>query len=389
MKKITLLILSAFLFLTGCTQKKETIIVESEPIYWFAESVEDIYEEYIPMLNTTVKFTLYDDQVNTDDIYNLLTKYHKLCDSHHYYRDENDELIVNIKYINDYYGNEEGIEITDEMKDILSTAIEYAFITKGYFNPTIANCSELWKPLFSSFPIEGTDPSESDIKQALESVIPYNELTNILEIEGNKLIFHKYNNIEHINLDLGAFSKGYILDILLNYLKDRDCSLLIDEGTSTIAGYSNENRQWNIGISSPQNRYFPLFAVQIQPNECLSTSGDSQKYFLLKDGDNTIIRSHILNPYTGYSEHYYRDVTVIIENEGALSDVLSTALFSIEDEKTILTILREIEEMTNKEVNVIFTLQNDDGSFTLKTTLDSTLILNPSNTIKEIITLEK
>ena len=108
-KKIILTLISIFL-LCGCN--KETIEVEEKTETkkdYYLEAVVDIYDEYVPMLNTVTKVTYIEEEYSEEllsGINDILIKYHKLLDNYHYYRDDNDDLIKNIKYLNDYYGNE-------------------------------------------------------------------------------------------------------------------------------------------------------------------------------------------------------------------------------------------------------------------------------------------
>ena len=116
MKRLTIILLCLWL-LTACTNKKteETSIEKPNKQDFYFSSVVDIYDEYIPMLNTVCKLTYHDNEYNEqiiNDINQIMTKYHKLLDNYHYYRDEDDNLIKNIRYLNDYYGKGP-IEVSD------------------------------------------------------------------------------------------------------------------------------------------------------------------------------------------------------------------------------------------------------------------------------------
>lgn len=384
MKKLILIII-VILMLSGC-QKVEKDDVQYNKKDYYPEAVIDIYDEYIPMLNTVTKITYYEEEDNKElleDINNIMIKYHKLLDNYHYYRDDNDNLIKNIKYLNDYYGNEAGLDVSDEMVDILNNIKQLMRLTKGYFNPFIGELIENYDGKFSNFPIVSEDIDSKIIENYLNSTIDYQDIDSILEINGNHVVFHSYKNIEKISINLGAFSKGYVADRINEYLKDKEETLLINEGTSTILAHGEQT--WNVGIRDPRNKYSYIFALGINDNMSLSTSGSDQNYYLLDDGT---IRCHILNPYTGYSENYYLLVTVLCDS-AMISDVLSTTLFSIEDATLALEIVNDIESVYDVNIDVCYVSEYDDENLILKTTLERDKILNKSSSVLSTEVIEK
>lgn len=384
MKKLILIII-VILMLSGC-QKVEKDDVQYNKKDYYPEAVIDIYDEYIPMLNTVTKITYYEEEDNKElleDINNIMIKYHKLLDNYHYYRDDNDNLIKNIKYLNDYYGNEAGLDVSDEMVDILNNIKQLMRLTKGYFNPFIGELIENYDGKFSNFPIVSEDIDSKIIENYLNSTIDYQDIDSILEINGNHVVFHSYKNIEKISINLGAFSKGYVADRINEYLKDKKETLLVNEGTSTILAHGEQT--WNVGIRDPRNKYSYIFALGINDNMSLSTSGSDQNYYLLDDGT---IRCHILNPYTGYSENYYLLVTVLCDS-AMISDVLSTTLFSIEDATLALEIVNDIESVYDVNIDVCYVSEYDDENLILKTTLERDKILNKSSSVLSTEVIEK
>lgn len=384
MKKLILIIIVT-LMLSGC-QKVEKDDVQYTKKDYYPEAVIDIYDEYIPMLNTVTKITYYEEEDNKElleDINNIMIKYHKLLDNYHYYRDDNDNLIKNIKYLNDYYGNEAGLDVSDEMIDILNNIKGLMKLTKGYFNPFIGELIENYDGKFSNFPIVSEDIDSKIIENYLNSTIDYQDIDSILEINGNHVVFHSYKNIEKISINLGAFSKGYVADRINEYLKGKEETLLINEGTSTILAHGEQT--WNVGIRDPRNKYSYIFALGINDNMSLSTSGSDQNYYLLDDGT---IRCHILNPYTGYSENYYLLVTVLCDS-AMISDVLSTTLFSIEDATLALEIVNDIESVYDVNIDVCYVSEYDDENLILKTTLERDKILNKSSSVLSTEVIEK
>ncbi|MGN1404665.1 MAG: FAD:protein FMN transferase [Erysipelotrichaceae bacterium] len=387
-KKIILILISIFL-LCGC--KSENIETEEKTETkkdYYLEAVIDIYDEYVPMLNTVTKVTYFEEEYSEellDGISDVLIKYHKLLDNYHYYRDDNDELIKNIKYLNDYYGNEEGIDVSAELIDILNSMKKMMKLTKGYFNPFIGELIESYDGKFSNFPVVCEDIETEVIDKYLNEIVDYEDIDQIVEIAGNHVVFHKYKDIDKLSINLGAFSKGYVADRVLEYLADKEETILLNEGTSTIVGHSDIDRTWNVGIRDPHNKYSYIFALELGNNSSLSTSGSDQNYYLLDDGT---VRCHILNPFTGYSENYYSIVTVLSES-AMVSDVLSTALFSIEDDELSLDIIKDIESEYNVNVDVCYISEYDSDELIVRTTLDRDRLLNRSTSILSTEVIDK
>ena len=171
----------------------------------------------------------------------------------------------------------------------------------------------------------------------------------------------------------------------MEYLSNSKETILLNEGTSTIVGHSDINRTWNVGIRDPHNKYSYIFALELSNNSSLSTSGSDQNYYLLDDGT---VRCHILNPYTGYSENYYSIVTVLSES-AMVSDVLSTALFSIEDSELSIDIIKAVENEYNVNVDVCYISEYDNDELIVRTTLDRDKLLNKSTSILSTEEMEK
>lgn len=368
MKKILILICITSL-LCGC-QKINTAPIPTEAptapsiqkVNHYFESIPDIQDEYIPMLNTMVRLLIEneeypDELINKSD--SILIQLHQLMDGYHYYRDESDELIHNIRYLNDYYGLE-AVEVSEELICILEQALQMAKLSEGYFNPFMGSLINLWAPRFSAFPIENSDPDEKEIEQAKACVPTLNQMDDLLIIdkESNTVLFNKLEGCnDKVILNLGAFSKGYAAHAVHQSLNEYSADYLFDAGTSTLV--VSGNRLWTAGIRSPYNKVSSIYALELTDGLALSSSGDDNNYFLLPQEDGTtIVRCHILNPFTGVSENYYRSVTVVCKNS-TIADVLSTALFSIDDEHTIQTIIHKFEEAYQLNIEAGFIIETD------------------------------
>ncbi|MBE6108262.1 MAG: hypothetical protein E7192_06450 [Erysipelotrichaceae bacterium] len=412
--KTIFLILSIFL-LTGCTQtssnlnptptptpdSSQSLIQESETVTYYMDSVIDIMDEYIPMMNTMVRLKVYrgDAEALYHEAYEVMSKYHKLLDSHHYYRDNEDNLIHNIKIINDSYASEAAIQVSDEMIEILEEVMTMSKLSQGYFNPFMGALIDLWAPKFSAFPIENTDPETDEIERAKGCVPSIDQFEDLLSIDHDQktVTFHAMEGCsDKVSINLGAFSKGYIIDRTKERLTEHDAVWLLDAGTSTISAYDPDNEKtWTAGVISPYNKAAMMYVLELSSNQCLSTSGDDNQYFLLNTGDDfPTVRCHILNPFTGYSENTYRSCSIITQNQAAVSDVLSTVMFSITDKNLAFEIIHDFEKHYGTDIAVSW-IRETDTEFKLAA-IEATQLIHDAivsdtimDAVEQIILLEE
>ena len=209
-------------------------------------------------------------------------------------------------------------------------------VTHGYFNPFINPVLELYDGKFSPFPIENADPKAEDIKNALKTVLSHEQATENFIFDENSCTL-SFKNVPEVSLNVGAISKGFIAEEIAK--KYRNGTYLLNLGNSTIYG---QGRDYKIGVQSPYNNRGALFHINLPSGLSLSTSGTTNNYYILQD-DGKTIRTHLIDPYTGYSNDYYWSVT-IVSDSAMLADALTTALFNVGDTEEAM----EIIEATRK-----------------------------------------
>lgn len=355
--------------LTSCKENSENKIVKSSYVF---ETMADIDGNMILPLNTDVTLiTTSEDkkQGMRDTTKQIIEKYQTLLDPSHYYVGVN-----NICVLNENYGKD-AIRVSPLLIDILEKSIELSQDTNGFFNPTMGTLSDVWKDRFSNEHIN-IDPSSDEIEHAKSCVIGHDELKEYIVIDklNNTITFKQYPKCDSkVKIDLGAYAKGYVLDKVYEELIKFDSGFLISAGGSSIVTYVPEHQQdtlnWSVGVKSP-NTLQQCYVFKVKTS-FISTSGDEQQYFINEDG---IRRHHILNPYTGYSENIYRDITLVSSSNAGLLDGLTTAMFSIEDEN-LTEFINSIEKTYN--VNIIKALMKEDSN--------SNLILNADKEFLDII----
>lgn len=201
--------------------------------------------------------------------------------------------------------------VSEDTYSLIEETIQLADKTNGAFNPALGSVIELWGI--------GTDhegvPGETSLSSALEKT----DYTQIVLGENNAV------SLRSTLMDLGAAVKGYALDLSkaeLNRLRVE--SALVAIGGSIYAkGTKPDGAKYKVGIRDPYKESQDYFATIELEDMCVSTSGTYERGFY--SGDKYY--HHIFDPETGYpAENELVSVTVIDEN-GLLTDVYSTALF--------------------------------------------------------------
>ena len=180
-------------------------------------------------------------------------------------------------------------------------------ITDGLFDISIAPLLELW----GFYEHEFKNPDTVKIT-LVKKLIDYRKI----RIEKDSIII-----LEGMNIDLGAIAQGYAADRVAMILKEHNIkSALINIGGEIVGiGQSPKKRPWRIGIRNPRAEGI-IERVEVE-NAALSTSGDYEKYFIIKDQRYP----HIINPNTGFPALNFVSVTIFADN-AAYADAMATAV---------------------------------------------------------------
>lgn len=206
------------------------------------------------------------------------------------------------------------VEVSDTTIELVEKGIEFAELTDGAFDITIAPLMELWDIKNNS----GNVPSESDITEALSHV----NYKNIV-IEGNVVTLTDPNAA----IDLGGIAKGYIADQLKQYLLSEGVtSAIINLGGNVLTvGEKPDGTPFNIGIQKPFDKQNATITSVSVKDSSVVTSGSYERYFQVDD----TIYHHILNTETGYPCNNGLLSVTILSEESIDGDALSTACFAL------------------------------------------------------------
>ena len=222
-------------------------------------------------------------------------------------------------------GNGQWVEISPEVFEMLKDAKTWSEKTNGAFDVTLGPVIWLWAI--------GTDyqkvPAPDELAEARSHV-------GWQKMELDEKATSARLTEAGMRVHLGAIAKGYAIDGLRKIFEKHGVKNgLISLGGSSICalGKNPKGASWRIGIRHPRSDD-PKEYLAVAPlsGASLSSSGDYERYFV-QDGKRY---HHIFDPATGYpAESGLVGATVLARGEhaGELTDILTTTLFVMGEEK--------------------------------------------------------
>lgn len=206
------------------------------------------------------------------------------------------------------------VTVDHELYEAIETALYYAQLTGGAYDPTTAPLSDLWGI--------GTESQRVPTQAEIDAVLPKVGWQNI------KLLGEDKIQLENgAQIDLGGIGKGWAANDTAAICKTAGDTLrvLAQLGGNIIGIGENPNNkdgEWVIGIANPDNSADYVATISIT-NESVVTSGDYERYFE-QDGKRY---HHIFDPKTGYPANSGLRSVTVVDADSARADALTTALF--------------------------------------------------------------
>lgn len=248
------------------------------------------------------------------------------------------KTLNNVNYINKNVG--EKIEIDKILYDILLLSEEYYEYTDGYFDISIGKIIDEWKEIINI----GSNLSKEDFEQRKELISQIPIIENGIELinEDDKYFVRISQGVK---IDLGAIAKGYSVEMVDEYFKEKELTYykILGSNSSLKYGknlYRDENFYW-IGLTSPFTNNFGYVKVK---DASVTTSGDTWQQEIIH-GE---LVHHLISPKTKKPENNYRLLT-IVHSSATLSDALTTALFAMDEET-----LKEFTNRNNISEYIVF-----------------------------------
>ena len=262
------------------------------------------------LLNTFVDIAIYDsrDESILDGAMALCREY-----ENRFSRTLSGSEVYRLNHREDATGT---YPLSDDMTDLLATALYYCERSGGAFDITTEPLSSLWN-------FSGTSPEvppAAAIEEARKKV-DYKKLR--LDGTRSTLTFLDPGT----SIDLGAIAKGYIADRLKAYLLDSgvDSAMSHLGGNVLCMGSRPDGTPFTVGLQKPFADRNETFAQVEVSDLSVVASGVYERHFV-EDGKNY---HHILDPSTGYPYDNGLISVTILSERSVDGDALSTTCFSL------------------------------------------------------------
>ena len=299
-KSLLFIILLTFTLLNLASCKKESYLFCNITFDGYLDTTNEVIIEYDK--NITTNKEIYNDV--HDDIEAILKRI----------EDEFSPQSENLKKVNINIPT----FVSDEFIKVLKYSLDFSKDNPS-FDVSIGALSNLWNISKQAEYCYVNDncikPSDEKIQETIKLV----DYTKI-KIDGNLVSVP-----DNMKLDFGAIVKGYAVDEVYNYLKDKGYSFFVINFGGSVKSYGesltykNKHKEFSIGIENPFNETTSLIDIKTK-DESVITSSISKRYITV-DG---IKYHHILDKTTGYPVDNDIEQVTIVSSDGMLGDILST-----------------------------------------------------------------
>lgn len=306
------------------------------------------------VLGTICSINLYED--GSAELYGkLFARLRELNDIFNNYSDSSEISRVNRE------AAATPVAVSQDFYLVLKTALDFARLTGGAFDPTVGPLVKLW-----GFGKSPRVPSQEEIEDAQKLVgwqcVALQESAQTEDAPGQPEGFTgqeaaNSNGLQDKNagdeqetvtgqnpaagptvrftkkgvrLDLSAIAKGYAADCLVDILRERGvkrASLSLG-GNVYVYGKKPGGSLWSVAIRDPSKPGQNAFMLKTR-DATVVTSGAYERFFE-QDGKTY---GHILDPATGFPAKSGLESVTIVSHNSMVADALSTSLFVLGMEK--------------------------------------------------------
>lgn len=192
------------------------------------------------------------------------------------------------------------------------------------------------KPLVDAY---GFAAKNREAKPNIDSLVQFVGFSKF-HLEDGRIV----KSDKRLQIDLNSIAKGYVVDLISEWLNAQGCENYIAEvgGEICAKGVNAKGIAWRVGVDTPfDNNNSPgthqQKVVQIS-GSALATSGNYRRFYYNEQGERI---SHTLNPQTGRSQTTSLLSATVIAPRCATADALATA-FMASDEKDAIALAKSL-----------------------------------------------
>ena len=271
----------------------------------------------------------------SQEIYDLVEKYHRLFDIYYEY-----SSINNLCTVNKRAGEE--VVVPVELIDFLELAIDMHNECSGEVNIAMGSVLSIWH----AYRENGINDPENARLPSIEELNAASEHVDISKIKLDRERSSVTLLDPEMKLDVGAIAKGYTAELVAKHLEEMGKTGYVISlgGNIRTVGEKPNGESWRLGIENPfyndgEGEEY-LLKLALSGGYSLVTSGNYQRYYTV----NGKRYHHIIDPETLFPKDDYVLVSIIARDSG-VADALSTALFnmSVEEGKALISGFSDVE----------------------------------------------
>ncbi len=249
---------------------------------------------------------------------------HEQFDAYHEYEGINNVYTVNKK------AGVEPVKVSAELFDLIKRSKELYTQTGGKVNIALGAVLDVWstyRELATKAPDNAVLPDTKELGMAAQHI----DINQIVLDEQAQTV---YLTDPYMSLDVGAVAKGYVCEVVKNYLtaKKYDSFVISAGGNVVTVGQDiGQGSDWSIGIQNPDTQTAgDVIDTVFAANKAVVTAGSYQRYFTV----NGVRYNHIIDPATLMPAAHFDSVTVICD-DSMLADYMATTLFILPAEQAM------------------------------------------------------
>ncbi len=205
------------------------------------------------------------------------------------------------------------VTVSAELARLVRDGQAFERQSQGLFDPAIGRLVRLWG-------FQGDDPPQGPppAPEAIAGLLAEAPAMADLRLDGRRLASRNRS----VQLDLGAYAKGYAIDEAIAILRRQGITdAIVNAGGDLRVIGRHGTRPWRIGIRDPFGKGV-LASLQLSGDRSVVTSGNYERYYEYEGRRY----HHIIDPRTGRPARGLVSMTVVA-GTAERADAASTALF--------------------------------------------------------------
>ena len=217
------------------------------------------------------------------------------------------------------------VVVNDYVRTVLEKSLQVSELTQGAYDITVAPLVNLW-----GFGFKNADGVSQHTVDSILQFVGYEKIH--LTPDG-----HVLKDDPRVILDASSIAKGYMCDVVADYLRSRDVSNFMVEigGEITCGGHNAKGKLWSVGINEPIEDSLMTTNVLrdiMHITDCSVATSGNYRNFYYKDGRRY---AHIIDPHTGYPAQYDILSSTVVAPNCITADALATSFMVLGSQRSL------------------------------------------------------